>query len=72
MSIVKIWFNYLFKRNPFLSQQEEENYVRKVLNTQGQNCLFENWLLKIIPKKGCIYIEMKSRKCGYIFGKRRV
>jgi len=78
----KKWFSYLFRRNPFQNMQEEYAYVRKLLcklhlNTAAGvsgNCEYENWLLKItsIPKKGFIYVKMKSRGTGYIFGPRKV
>jgi len=78
---IKKWFNYIFKRNPFQNMQEEHEYVRKLLyrlhiNTVvgvPNNCEYENWLLKIspIPKKGFIYVKMKSRGTGYIFGPRK-
>jgi len=68
----KRWFNYIFKRNPFLNQEEEERYVRKIF--AYQNAPFENWLLTIksISKKNYFYIKMKSRNNGYIFEKKEV
>lgn len=75
------WFNYIFKRNPFQNMKEEEGYVDMILGRLGlrgadeipDNYSYENWLLKItsIPKKGFIYVKMKSRGTGYIFGPRK-
>ena len=68
MRLLKKWFGYLFRRNPFVDQKEETIYVRKILDLcKGQ--IYENWLLKVVPKYNCIYVEMKSRGCGYIFGR---
>ena len=63
------WFNYIFKRNPFLNRKEEERYARRMLALKGF-VNYENWLLKIVPlpaKRNFIYVEMKNRGGGYIF-----
>ena len=67
ISFIIKWFNYIFKRNPFRTQEEEHRYVKKVFVREGAP--YKNWLLEIkpIPKKNYFYIEMKSRGCGYIF-----
>ena len=70
---LKKWFNYLFKRNPFLNQKEEERYIRQIFFRMFLNdkkiIPYENWLVRVVPKCSCIYVEMKSRGCGYIFGR---
>jgi len=84
---IKKWFNYVFKRNPFQNLKEEEGYVQMILGRLGLNTVspsncddhgitnvnYENWLLKIIPlsHKGFIYVKMKSRGTGYIFGPKK-
>lgn len=67
------WYNYIFKRNPFVNQVEEKKYVIKILCMLYMDYLrpdisYENWLLRVVPKRNCVYVEMKSRGCGYIFG----
>lgn len=71
IQFLKKWYNYLFKRNPFLSRLAEAAYVRKILCKlyleHGKDVPYENYLLKVVPKSRCIYVEMKSRGCGYVF-----
>jgi len=72
MRLLKKWYNYIFKRNPFVNPKEEKAYVLLLLIKRylkyGKDIPYENYLLKIkiYPNK-VIWVGMKSRGTGYIF-----